>query len=82
LSVENRNVTENHVIVGEMMEANSSMQKDAMSPGRGISDVSWPVDPDVARATGGYSLSFALAVIQVFVCRGAAKHLYDIICSR
>ena len=42
-----------------MMEANSSIQNDAPS-------VNWPLDPDVARATGGYSLSFALTVIQVF----------------
>lgn len=57
-------VLENHVFVGEMMEAKSAVQDDASSPRRINGDLSWNADPDIARATGGYSLSFALTVIQ------------------
>ena len=52
------------------MDANSSTQNEATSPRRSSVDLNWPGDPDVARATGGYSLSFALAVIQVFLGEG------------
>lgn len=57
-------VLENHVIVGEMMEAKSVIQNDASSPKRANGDLSWHADPDIACETGGYSLSFALTVIQ------------------
>lgn len=57
-------VLENHVIVGEMMEIKSANQGDASSPRKMNGDLSWNADPDIARATGGYSLSFALTVIQ------------------
>lgn len=57
-------ILENHVIVGEAMEAKSAIQNDASSPRRANGDLSWLADPDIARATGGYSLSFALTVVQ------------------
>ncbi|KAI5072276.1 hypothetical protein GOP47_0012382 [Adiantum capillus-veneris] len=57
-------VLENHVVVGETMEAKSIAYSDANSPRRANGDLSWLADPDIARATGGYSLSFALTVIQ------------------
>ncbi|MCO5586381.1 hypothetical protein L7F22_040321 [Adiantum nelumboides] len=57
-------VLENHVVVGETMEAKSLTYNDPNSPRRANGDLSWLADPDIARATGGYSLSFALTVIQ------------------
>lgn len=58
---------ENHVLVGELMEAKANVGDHGgayASPGNG--NFAWLNDADISGATGGYSLGFALTVIQVF----------------
>eukprot|EP00249_Psilotum_nudum_P022594 c28576_g1_i2 orf=370-3636(+) len=57
-------ILENHIVVGELMEGKSAIHEGPGSPRRATGDLPWNVDSDIARATGGYSLSFALIVIQ------------------
>ncbi|KAH7315645.1 hypothetical protein KP509_21G058500 [Ceratopteris richardii] len=57
-------VLENHVVVGESMEAKSLTCSDSSSPSRANGDLNWLAESDITRATGGYSLSFALTVLQ------------------
>ncbi|XP_021756476.1 exocyst complex component SEC8-like [Chenopodium quinoa] len=53
-------IFENHVIVGELLEAKASQQADINTP-RSLVDVSFNTESDV---TGGYSIGFSLTVLQ------------------
>ncbi|XP_073395601.1 exocyst complex component SEC8 isoform X2 [Physcomitrium patens] len=58
-------ILENHVLVGELMEAKANVGDHGgayASPGNG--NFAWLNDADISGATGGYSLGFALTVIQ------------------
>jgi exocyst complex component 4 len=59
---------ENHVLVGELMEAKANVgdHGGAYAP-QGNGNLAWLNDADINGATGGYSLGFALTVIQVFI---------------
>eukprot|EP00252_Welwitschia_mirabilis_P017692 TRINITY_DN3918_c0_g1_i1.p1 TRINITY_DN3918_c0_g1~~TRINITY_DN3918_c0_g1_i1.p1 ORF type:complete len:1073 (-),score=266.71 TRINITY_DN3918_c0_g1_i1:331-3549(-) len=57
-------ILENHVIVGELMEAKCSIQDGSSSPKSANTDLNWNHDSDPTRATGGYSLGFCLLVLQ------------------
>lgn len=53
-------IFENHVIVGELLEAKASQQADINTP-RSLVDVSFNTESEV---TGGYSIGFSLTVLQ------------------
>ncbi|KAL3692079.1 hypothetical protein R1sor_005730 [Riccia sorocarpa] len=57
-------ILENHVIVAETMEAKASVSDAASFSEKVNGDMQWGGDPDSNRATGGYSLTFALTVLQ------------------
>ncbi|KAL2892662.1 Exocyst complex component SEC8 [Bienertia sinuspersici] len=53
-------IFENHVIVGELLEAKSNQQVDINTP-KSLVDVSWNTE---SEATGGYTIGFSLTVLQ------------------
>jgi len=57
---------ENHVIVGELLEAKASQHADINTP-RSMPVDSNP-DSEASQVTGGYSIGFSLTVLQV--CEG------------
>ncbi|BBN15064.1 exocyst complex component 4 [Marchantia polymorpha subsp. ruderalis] len=57
-------ILENHVVVGEAMEAKASVSDAASFSEKVNGDMQWGGDSDSNRATGGYSLVFALTVLQ------------------
>ncbi|KAL0322044.1 UNVERIFIED_CONTAM: Exocyst complex component SEC8 [Sesamum calycinum] len=56
--------TENHVIIGELLESKSSQQANLNTPKAMAADISWNHDSDAAHATGGYTVGFSLSVLQ------------------
>ena len=57
---------ENHVLVGELMEAKANVgDHGGAYATQGNGNLAWLNDADINGATGGYSLGFALTVIQV-----------------
>jgi hypothetical protein len=59
---------ENHVLVGELMEAKANVgDHGGAYATQGNGNPTWLNDADINGATGGYSLGFALTVIQVFL---------------
>ncbi|XP_068645961.1 exocyst complex component SEC8 isoform X2 [Aristolochia californica] len=57
-------VLENHVIVGELLESKSTQQSDIHTPKIMNGDMNLNPDSEASQATGGYSVGFALTVIQ------------------
>ncbi|XP_043704593.1 exocyst complex component SEC8-like [Telopea speciosissima] len=57
-------ILENHVIVGELLESKSAQQSDMGTPRLMHGDINWNPDPEASQATGGYSIGFALTVLQ------------------
>ncbi|XP_047178611.1 exocyst complex component SEC8 [Vigna umbellata] len=55
---------ENHVIVGELLEAKASQHADINTPKSVPVDISWNPDSEASQATGGYSIGFSLTVLQ------------------
>lgn len=60
---------ENHVIVGELLEAKASQHADINTPKSVPVDISWNPDSEASQATGGYSIGFSLTVLQVVYVR-------------
>lgn len=59
---------ENHVLVGELMEAKANVGDNGGAyAAQGNGNLAWLNDADINGATGGYSLGFALTVIQVCI---------------
>ncbi|KAJ7568516.1 hypothetical protein O6H91_01G036000 [Diphasiastrum complanatum] len=59
-------ILENHIIVAEALESKPSVTSESTftSSSEKFNNLQWNNDPDVARATGGYSLAFVLMVLQ------------------
>lgn len=58
-------VSENHVVVGDLLEIKSSQQNDVNTPKSMIPDANWNHDSEGSQVTGGYSIGFSLTVLQV-----------------
>ncbi|KAK6135514.1 hypothetical protein DH2020_030728 [Rehmannia glutinosa] len=56
--------SENHVIVGELLESKSSQQVNLNTPKTMAADISWGHDSDASHDTGGYTIGFSLTVLQ------------------
>ncbi|XP_058732525.1 exocyst complex component SEC8-like [Vicia villosa] len=56
-------IFENHVVVGELLEAKASQHVDMNTPKSVPVDVSYP-DSETSQVTGGYSIGFSLTVLQ------------------
>ncbi|KAM7278988.1 hypothetical protein ACFE04_006122 [Oxalis oulophora] len=55
----------NHIIVGELLESNSSQQANMNTPKSMIvTEASWNVDPE-SQVTGGYNIGLSLTILQV-----------------
>ncbi|CAL0316828.1 unnamed protein product [Lupinus luteus] len=57
-------IFENHVIVGELLEAKSSQHVDMNTPKSIPLDINWNPDSEASQVTGGYSIGFSLTVLQ------------------
>ncbi|CAL5215209.1 unnamed protein product [Lathyrus oleraceus] len=57
-------IFENHVVVGELLEAKVSLHVDMNTPKSVPGDVSWNPDSETSQVTGGYSIGFSLTVLQ------------------
>ncbi|KAL2601500.1 hypothetical protein AAZV13_10G171900 [Glycine max] len=57
-------IFENHVIVGELLEAKASQHADINTPKSLPVDVNWNPDSEASQVTGGYSIGFSLTVLQ------------------
>ncbi|KAK7268244.1 hypothetical protein RIF29_20939 [Crotalaria pallida] len=57
-------IFENHVIVGELLEAKSNQHVDMNTPKSMPADVNWNPDSEASQVTGGYSIGFSLTVLQ------------------
>lgn len=60
---------ENHVVVGSLLETKGAQVGDMSTPKSINGDVNWGPDSETNQATGGYSVGFSLAVLQV--CLGS-----------
>uniref|UniRef100_A0A2P2LW47 Exocyst complex component Sec8 n=1 Tax=Rhizophora mucronata TaxID=61149 RepID=A0A2P2LW47_RHIMU len=56
-------IFENHVVVGELLEVKSTQNIDMNMP-KSLTDVNWNPDSEGAQVTGGYTIGFALTVLQ------------------
>ncbi|ESQ49029.1 hypothetical protein EUTSA_v10019960mg [Eutrema salsugineum] len=56
-------IFENHVVIGELLELKAS-QHDINTPKSLPTDVNWNTDSEASQATGGYTISFPLTVLQ------------------
>lgn len=59
--------TENHVVVGELLEAKVLRHADMNTPKSMPTDDNWNPDSEASQATGGYTIGFALTVLQVIM---------------
>ncbi|OIV89564.1 hypothetical protein TanjilG_19241 [Lupinus angustifolius] len=57
-------IFENHVVVGELLEAKSSQHVDMNTPKSMPLDINWNPDSEASQVTGGYSIGFSLTVLQ------------------
>ncbi|CAL0321290.1 unnamed protein product [Lupinus luteus] len=57
-------IFENHVIVGELLEAKSTQHVDINTPKSMPVDINWNPDSETSQVTGGYSIGFSLTVLQ------------------
>lgn len=62
--------TENHVVVGELLESKSFQQGDNINTPKSMNgDTTWNPDSESSHVTGGFSIGFSLTVMQVaFSC--------------
>ncbi|CAE5966762.1 unnamed protein product [Arabidopsis arenosa] len=56
-------IFENHVVIGELLELKAS-QHDINTPRSLPTDVNWNTESEASQATGGYTISFPLTVLQ------------------
>lgn len=61
----NSDHAENHVVVGELLEAKVSRQADMNTPKSMPTDDNWNPDSEASQVTGGYTIGFAFTVLQV-----------------
>ncbi|XP_057733623.1 exocyst complex component SEC8 [Arachis stenosperma] len=57
-------IFENHVIVGELLEAKASHHVEINTPKSMSVDVNWNPESEASQVTGGYSIGFSLTVLQ------------------
>lgn len=57
--------SENHVVVGELLEAKASQHAEMNTPRSMPTDGNWNPDSEASHVTGGYSIGFSLSVLQV-----------------
>lgn len=57
-------VFENHVVVGELLEAKASQHVDMNTPKSMPADVNWNPDSEASQVAGGYNIGFSLTVLQ------------------
>ncbi|XP_020229640.1 exocyst complex component SEC8 [Cajanus cajan] len=57
-------IFENHVIVGELLEAKASQHAEMNTPKSLPVDINWNPDSEASQVTGGYSIGFSLTVLQ------------------
>ncbi|KAJ7975027.1 exocyst complex component SEC8 [Quillaja saponaria] len=57
-------IFENHVLVGELLEAKACQNIDLNTPKSVPTDINWNPDSEASQVTGGYSIGFSLAVLQ------------------
>lgn len=57
-------VFENHVVVGELLEAKVLRQADMNTPKSMPTEDNWNPDSESSQVTGGYTIGFALTVLQ------------------
>ncbi|CAK7325414.1 unnamed protein product [Dovyalis caffra] len=57
-------IFENHVVVGELLELKTAHNVDMNTPRSLTTDVNWNPDSELSQVTGGYSIGFALTVLQ------------------
>ncbi|GJN03279.1 hypothetical protein PR202_ga20707 [Eleusine coracana subsp. coracana] len=58
-------LSENHIIVGELLEQKASSEVDNINtPHTANGDGSWNPDSESSQATGGFSVAFSLSVVQ------------------
>jgi exocyst complex component 4 len=58
-------LSENHIIVGELLEQKSTEVDNVNTPHIANGDASWNPDSESSQATGGFSVAFSLSVVQV-----------------
>lgn len=56
------NLSENHVVVGEILESKSAHVN---TPKSLPVEANWNLDSEASHTTGGYSVGFSLTVLQV-----------------
>lgn len=57
--------SENHVVVGELLELKCTQQNDMITLKSATMDANCNHDSEASQATGGYSIGFSLTVLQV-----------------
>ncbi|XP_023529609.1 exocyst complex component SEC8-like isoform X1 [Cucurbita pepo subsp. pepo] len=57
-------IFENHVVVGELLEAKASRHADMNTPRSMPTDDNWNPDSEASQVTGGYTIGFAFTVLQ------------------
>lgn len=62
---------ENHVVVGELLEAKASQHVDMNTPKSMPADVNWNPDSEASQVAGGYNIGFSLTVLQVIYMWGS-----------
>lgn len=69
--------SENHIIVGELLELKSLQQVDLNTPKVAAADINWNPDSDASHDTGGYTLGFSLTVLQVVSSLSVCHFLFN-----
>lgn len=72
------NYSENHVVVGELLET-KSQQVDINTPKSVSADANWNPDSETSHITGGYGVGFSLTVLQVCISCWSCEHLMDLL---
>lgn len=59
--------SENHVVVGELLESKSTQNAD-MNTAQSMIDVNWNPDSEASQVAGGFSIGSSMSVLQVASC--------------
>lgn len=59
--------SDNHVVVGELLESKSSQQAHMKTPKSMAGEISGNSDSEASQATGGYTIGFSMTVLQVVI---------------
>jgi hypothetical protein len=74
-------LSENHIIVGELLEQKASFAVDNVNTHTANGDASWNPDSESSQATGGFSVAFSLSVVQVAFNTIWLTSYFVLICS-